>query len=88
MQEPWVVIPLIVSHNQKAILLHFLPLIAIGHSEDKIIAYFENEARPGVLQSRVQQTCTLQEFQIIRAESKHSVWSTLYSVGILAVDTC
>ena len=31
----------------------------IGHSENKIITYFENEAGPGVLQSSVEQARTL-----------------------------
>ena len=37
-------------------------LILIEHSESKIITYFENEVEPGVLQSSVQQTYTLQNF--------------------------
>ena len=34
---------------------------AIEYSENKFIIHFENEAGPGVLESTVQQTCTLQK---------------------------
>ena len=35
-------------------------LRAIEYSENKIIACFEDEDRPGMLQSSVQQTCNMQ----------------------------
>ena len=46
--------------------------------------YFENEVGPGPLQSSLQQTCTHQESQTMKTESKHSQWPTLYVLGLLA----
>ena len=54
------------------------------HSENKFITHFENEAGPGVLQSNVQQSYTLQKILTERTESTHNLWQILFIFGNLA----
>ena len=46
---------------------------AIKHSENKIITCFENEVGPGVLQSSMQQTYTLQENLTHKGPNRHVI---------------
>ena len=53
------------------------------HSENKIIAYFENEVGSGMLQSSVQQTYNLQIVQRIRTETTNYQLHMVYAFGVL-----
>ena len=57
--------------------------ILIDYSENKIIMYFENEAKPGVFQSSVQLTYILQEHQANKVESKHLQWPKFCTLPFL-----
>ena len=54
-----------------------LRLVLIEHSENKFIMHFENEAGPGVLESTIQQTHTLQKILTERTELTHNLWQML-----------
>ena len=46
--------------------------------------HFENEAGPGVLESTIQQTYSLQKILTKRTESTHNWWQILLIFGNLA----
>ena len=59
--------------------------LPIVNSENKIMGCFGKEVGPGVLQSNVQQTCTLQEFQTTTTQSRNSQWLMPCALGIYEV---
>ena len=61
--------PILENMNGLLVATMFIPT---EHSENKIIAFFVNEVRPGVLHYNAQQIYQLQEFRKQRTESKYS----------------
>ena len=57
--------------------------LSIEHSKNKVIAYFENEVVPGLLQTSVQQICYLQQFQTRKTGSKHGQWPGFLPLAFL-----